>query len=120
MEDIKPIDKFTLDKYVREEDDLLEYVEMLGCKCHPDYDFIRVKKEIEDRTETNETEVATEQQATEQQAAAEEEEETKYVFMGTTVTQEFKKSGTMQKCLMLAIHLRNIYSIRIYKILWKH
>ena len=90
MEDIKPIDKFTLDKYVREEDDLLEYVEMLGCKCHPDYDFIRVKKEIEDRTETNETEVATEQQATEQQAAAE-EEETKYVFMGTTVTQEFKK-----------------------------
>ena len=75
MEDIKPIDKFTLDKYVREEDDLLEYVEMLGCKCHPDYDFIRVKKEIEDRTETNETEVATEQQATEQQAAAEEEEE---------------------------------------------
>lgn len=91
MEDIKPIDKFTLDKYVREEDDLLEYVEMLGCKCHPDYDFIRVKKEIEDRTETNETEVATEQQATEQQAAAEEEEETKYVFMGTTVTQEFKK-----------------------------
>ena len=95
MEDIKPIDKFTLDKYVREEDDLLEYVEMLGCKCHPDYDFIRVKKEIEDRTETNETEVATEQQATEQQAAAEEEEEeeeeTKYVFMGTTVTQEFEK-----------------------------
>ena len=96
MEDIKPIDKFTLDKYVKEEDDLLEYVEMLGCKCHPDYDFIRVKKEIEDRTETNETEVATEQQATEQQAAAEEEEEeeeeeTKYVFMGTTVTQEFKK-----------------------------
>ena len=83
MEDIKPIDKFTLDKYVKEEDDLLEYVEMLGCKCHPDYDFIRVKKEIEDRTETNETEVATEQQAT--------EEETKYVFMGTTVTQEFKK-----------------------------
>ena len=75
MEDIKPIDKFTLDKYVREEDDLLEYVEMLGCKCHPDYDFIRVKKEIEDRTETNETEVATEQQATEQQAAAAEEEE---------------------------------------------
>ena len=73
MEDIKPIDKFTLDKYVKEEDDLLEYVEMLGCKCHPDYDFIRVKKEIEDRTETNETEVATEQQATEQQAAAEEE-----------------------------------------------
>ena len=91
MEDIKPIDKFTLGKYVKEEDDLLEYVEMLGCKCHPDYDFIRVKKEIEDRTETNETEVATEQQATEQQAAAEEEEETKYVFMGTTVTQEFKK-----------------------------
>ena len=44
MEDIKPIDKFTLDKYVKEEDDLLEYVEMLGCKCHPDYDFIRVKK----------------------------------------------------------------------------
>ena len=75
MEDIKPIDKFTLDKYVREEDDLLEYVEMLGCKCHPDYDFIRVKKEIEDRTETNETEVATEQQATEQQAAAAAEEE---------------------------------------------
>ena len=75
MEDIKPIDKFTLDKYVKEEDDLLEYVEMLGCKCHPDYDFIRVKKEIEDRTETNETEVATEQQATEQQAAAAEEEE---------------------------------------------
>ncbi|MBT9892670.1 hypothetical protein GPL13_21285, partial [Bacteroides xylanisolvens] len=68
MEDIKPIDKFTLDKYVRE--------------------VIRVKKEIEDRTETNETEVATKQQATEQQAA---EEETKYVFMGTTVTQEFKK-----------------------------
>ena len=33
MEDIKPIDKFTLDKYVKEEDDLLEYVEMLGCKC---------------------------------------------------------------------------------------
>ena len=29
MEDIKPIDKFTLDKYVKEEDDLLEYVEML-------------------------------------------------------------------------------------------
>lgn len=85
MEDIKPIDKFTLDKYVKEEDDLLEYVEMLGCKCHPDYDFIKVKKEIEDRTETNKTEVATEQQA------AEEEEETKYVFMGTTVTQEFKK-----------------------------
>ena len=27
-----------------EEDDLLEYVEMLGCKCHPDYDFIRVKR----------------------------------------------------------------------------
>ena len=78
MEDIKPIDKFTLDKYVKEEDDLLEYVEMLGCKCHPDYDFIRVKKEIEDKAETNE-------------AAAEEEEETKYVFMGTTVTQEFKK-----------------------------
>ena len=47
MEDIKPIDKFTLDKYVKEEDDLLEYVEMLGCKCHPDYDFIRVKKEIQ-------------------------------------------------------------------------
>ena len=69
MEDIKPIDKFTLDKYVKEEDDLLEYVEMLGCKCHPDYDFIRVKKEIEDKAETNETEVATEQQA-----AAEEEE----------------------------------------------
>ncbi len=44
MEDIKPIDKFTLDKYVKEEDDLLEYVEMLGCKCHPDYDFIRVKR----------------------------------------------------------------------------
>ena len=98
MEDIKPIDKFTLDKYVKEEDDLLEYVEMLGCKCHPDYDFIRVKKEIEDKAETNETEVATEQQAAEEQAAAaeeeeeeEEEEETKYVFMGTTVTQEFKK-----------------------------
>ena len=34
MEDIKPIDKFTLDKYVKEEDDLLEYVEMLGCKFH--------------------------------------------------------------------------------------
>lgn len=85
MEDIKPIDKFTLDKYVKEEDDLLEYVEMLGYKCHPDYDFIRVKKEIEDKAETNETEVATEQQA------AAEEEETKYVFMGTTVTQEFKK-----------------------------
>lgn len=82
MEDIKPIDKFTLDKYVKEEDDLLEYVEMLGCKCHPDYDFIRVKKEIEDKAETNETEEV---------AAAEEEEETKYVFMGTTVTQEFKK-----------------------------
>ena len=78
MEDIKPIDKFTLDKYVKEEDDLLEYVEMLGCKCHPDYDFIRVKKEIEDKAETNE-------------AAAEEEEETKYVFMGTNVTQEFEK-----------------------------
>ena len=62
MEDIKPIDKFTLDKYVKEEDDLLEYVEMLGCKCHPDYDFIRVKKEIEDKAETNE-------------AAAEEEED---------------------------------------------
>ena len=29
MEDIKPIDKFTLDKYVKEEDDLLEYVEMV-------------------------------------------------------------------------------------------
>lgn len=96
MEDIKPIDKFTLDKYVKEEDDLLEYVEMLGCKCHPDYDFIRVKKEIEDKAETNETEVATEQQAAEEAAEAEaeeeeEEEETKYVFMGTTVTQEFKK-----------------------------
>lgn len=91
MEDIKPIDKFTLDKYVKEEDDLLKYVEMLGCKCHPDYDFIRVKKEIEDKAETNETEVATEQQAAEEEEAAAEEEETKYVFMGTTVTQEFKK-----------------------------
>lgn len=26
MEDIKPIDKFTLDKYVKEEDDLLAYI----------------------------------------------------------------------------------------------
>lgn len=58
MEDIKPIDKFTLDKYVKEEDDLLEYVEMLGCKCHPDWDF---------------------------------DKDGNYVFMGTTVTQEFKK-----------------------------
>ena len=58
MEDIKPIDKFTLDKYVKEEEDLLEYVEMLGCKCHPDWDF---------------------------------DKERNYVFMGTTVTQEFKK-----------------------------
>lgn len=83
MEDIKPIDKFTLDKYVKEEEDLLEYVEMLGCKCHPDYDLIRVKKEIENKAETNEAE----------QAAAEQEkkEEIKFVFMGTTVTQEFKK-----------------------------
>lgn len=80
MENIKPIDKFTLGKYVREEENLLEYVEMLGCKCHPDYDFVRVKKKPEDKAETNETE----------QAAAE-EEETKFVFMGTTVTQEFKK-----------------------------
>ena len=78
MEDIKPIDKFTLDKYVREEDDLLEYVEMLGCKCHPDYDFIRVKKETEDKAETNETE--------EVAAAEEEEEETpmQLVFSGGT------------------------------------
>ena len=44
MEDIKPIDKFTLDRYVKEEDDLLEYVEILGCKFHPDYDFIKVKE----------------------------------------------------------------------------
>lgn len=58
MEDIKPIDKFTLDRYVKEEDDLLEYVEMLGCKCHPEWDF---------------------------------DDEGNYVFMGTTVTQEFKK-----------------------------
>ena len=55
MEDIKPIDKFTLDKYVREEGDLLEYVEMLGCKCHPDYDLIRVKKEIENKAPMAET-----------------------------------------------------------------
>ena len=81
MEDIKPIDKFTLDKYVREEGDLLEYVEMLGCKCHPDYDLIRVKKEIENKAETNEADKET--------AAA--EEEIKFVFMGTTVTQEFMK-----------------------------
>ena len=30
MEDIKPIDKFTLDKYVKEEDDLLEYVKQVA------------------------------------------------------------------------------------------
>ena len=124
MEDIKPIDKFTLDKYVREEDDLLEYVEMLGCKCHPDYDFIRVKKEIEDRTETNETEVATEQQATEQQAAAaaeeeEEEEEGKKEepaiveepVVETVVKEEEPKSAVLGESLKLSAGLRHAISL---------
>lgn len=68
-----PIDRFTLDKYVDEEDKLLEYVEMLGCECHPDYDFIKPKKEecIDDE--------------------GQQEDEMNLVFMGTTVTQEFKK-----------------------------
>ena len=121
MEDIKPIDKFTLDKYVREEDDLLEYVEMLGCKCHPDYDFIRVKKEIEDRTETNETEVATEQQATEQQAAAEEEEEeegkkeepaiVEEPVVETVVKEEEPKSAVLGESLKLSAGLRHAISL---------
>ena len=89
MKDIKPIDKFTLDKYVREEDDLLEYVEMLGCKCHPDYDLIRVKKEIENKAETNEAEQ--EEEIVEEEVVEKDEGEIKFVFMGTTVTQEFKK-----------------------------
>ena len=90
MEDIKPIDKFTLDKYVREEDDLLEYVEMLGCKCHPDYDLIRVKKEIENKAETNEAEQ--EEEIVEEEVVVKKDEgEIKFAFMGTTVTQEFKK-----------------------------
>lgn len=122
MEDIKPIDKFTLDKYVREEDDLLEYVEMLGCKCHPDYDFIRVKKEIEDRTETNETEVATEQQATEQQAAAAEEEEeeegkkeepaiVEEPVVETVVKEEEPKSAVLGESLKLSAGLRHAISL---------
>ena len=82
MEDIKPIDKFTLDRYVKEEDDLLEYVEILGCKFHPDYDFIKVKEKIKNKAETNK--VGAEE-------AASEKEEIKFVFMGTTVTQEFMK-----------------------------
>ena len=36
MEDIKPIDKFTLDKYVKEEDDLLEYVKQVAMEFCPD------------------------------------------------------------------------------------
>lgn len=88
MEDIKPIDKFTLDKYVREEDDLLEYVEMLGCKCHPDYDLIRVKKEIENKAETNEAE---QEEEIVEEVVKKDEGEIKFAFMGTTVTQEFKK-----------------------------
>ena len=114
MEDIKPIDKFTLDKYVKEEDDLLEYVEMLGCKCHPDYDFIRVKKEIEDRTETNETEVATEQQA----AAAEEEEGKKEEpaiveepVVETVVKEEEPKSAVLGESLKLSAGLRHAISL---------
>lgn len=90
MKDIKPIDKFTLDKYVREEDDLLEYVEMLGCKCHPDYDLIRVKKEIENKAETNEAEQE-EEEIVEEEVVEKDEGEIKFAFMGTTVTQEFKK-----------------------------
>lgn len=35
MEDIKPIDKFTLDKYVKEEDDLLEYVKQVAMEFCP-------------------------------------------------------------------------------------
>ena len=53
MEDIKPIDKFTLDRYVKEEDDLLEYVEILGCKFHPDYDFIKVKEKIKNQSRSS-------------------------------------------------------------------
>ena len=36
MEDIKPIDKFTLDKYVKEEDDLLEYVKQVAMEFCPE------------------------------------------------------------------------------------
>ncbi|WP_148363914.1 hypothetical protein [Bacteroides sp.] len=85
MEDIKPIDKFILDRYVKEEDDLLEYVEILGCKFHPDYDFIKVKEEIENKAGINEEEETVEE------AVEKDEGEIKFVFMGTTVTQEFKK-----------------------------
>ena len=35
MKDIKPIDKFTLDKYVKEEDDLLEYVKQVAMEFCP-------------------------------------------------------------------------------------
>ena len=115
MEDIKPIDKFTLDKYVKEEDDLLEYVKLVAMEFCPDvyegtyiletqaldifknrynrkfienkFSYADYKKEDSIQKALQgigiETEVATEQQAA--------EEETKYVFMGTTVTQEFKK-----------------------------
>lgn len=87
MEDIKPIDKFTLDRYVKEEDDLLEYVEILGCKFHPDYDFIKVKEKIKNKAETNK--VGAEEAASEKED--EEKEEIKFVSMGTAVTQEFMK-----------------------------
>lgn len=33
------IEKFSLDEYIEEEVQLLEYVEMLACSCHPDYDW---------------------------------------------------------------------------------
>ena len=36
---METIEKFSLDKYVEEEIQSLEYVEMLACSCHPDYDW---------------------------------------------------------------------------------
>ena len=109
MEDIKPIDKFTLDKYVKEEDDLLEYVEMLGCKCHPDYDFIRVKKEIEDKAETNEA--AAEEEEEEEEGKKEEPAIVEEPVVETVVKEEEPKSAVLGESLKLSAGLRHAISL---------
>jgi len=79
--------------------------------------------EIEDRTETNETEVATEQQATEQQAAAAEEEEeeeegkkeepaiVEEPVVETVVKEEEPKSAVLGESLKLSAGLRHAISL---------
>lgn len=47
---MKPIDKFTIEEYIPKEEELLDYVEMLGCSCYPRYDYNDQGEVIKDGT----------------------------------------------------------------------